>query len=108
MRGLTGLASLKGEMLPDPAVSRMRGVLHLKPMFAPAGAIAMIEALRDNAFKTHVALDLEQSVADVALLKLGDEDSVDRVIEQLGQRDLAHRERQRAESSPSHASASKA
>jgi hypothetical protein len=37
----------------------VRGVLDLDPMFASAGAIAMIEALRDNALKAHIAGDAE-------------------------------------------------
>jgi hypothetical protein len=40
-------------------------------MFAPAGAIAMIEALRGNALEAQVAGDAEQDIADRALLIIG-------------------------------------
>jgi hypothetical protein len=41
------------KLVPHPAVRRVRSVLDLYPMFAPAGAIGMIEALRDNALMLH-------------------------------------------------------
>jgi hypothetical protein len=46
----------------------MRAVLDLDPMFASAGAIGAVEALRNNAFQTHVARDAEENVADVEFL----------------------------------------
>jgi hypothetical protein len=51
----TRLARAKGERIPDPAVSRVRWILHLYPMLALSGSIGAIEALRDNAFETHIA-----------------------------------------------------
>jgi hypothetical protein len=65
-------------------------------MFAPAGTIGAIEALRNDIFQTHVARDLEQSGADhLALLVFGDEYAVDGVGEQPGQSALAQRQRPR-------------
>jgi hypothetical protein len=46
-------------VVPDPAVRRMRAVLHLNPMPAFSGTIGTIEALRDNAFEPHIAGDAE-------------------------------------------------
>jgi hypothetical protein len=46
----------------------MFAVLDLEPVIAPAGAIAMIEPLRNNALEVHVAGDLEQDITDLALL----------------------------------------
>jgi hypothetical protein len=66
-------------------------------VLALASAIGPIETLRNDTLKPHVAGDAEQDLADVALLKLGDENAVDLVREQLGQRDLAHGERQPTE-----------
>ena len=56
------------QLVPDPEVRRMFAVLDLEPVIAPAGAIAMIEPLRNNALEVHVAGDLEQDITDLALL----------------------------------------
>jgi hypothetical protein len=45
--------------VPDPAVRRVRAVLDLDPVSTSAGAIGAIEVLRYNAFKTHIAGDME-------------------------------------------------
>jgi hypothetical protein len=57
----------------------MRAVLDLEPMFAPAGAIGMVEALRDNALEVHIAGDAELYVADIALFVLSKKDAIDRL-----------------------------
>jgi hypothetical protein len=51
----------------------MRGGPDLDPISAAAGAIGPIEVLRDDALETHIAGDLEQHVANVALLVFRDE-----------------------------------
>jgi hypothetical protein len=42
-------------LIPDPAVGRVRRVLHLDPMFEFAGTTGTIAALRDDAFEAQVA-----------------------------------------------------
>jgi hypothetical protein len=50
MRDLSGLEARANESIPHPPGRRVRSALDLDPVFASAGAVGAVEALRHDAF----------------------------------------------------------
>jgi hypothetical protein len=75
----------------------VRPVLHLDPVFRPAGAIAPVAAFRDQALEAHPAGRAKQLRADLAGLERGDEHPVRAAAQQAREVCLAHGKRQLAQ-----------